>query len=242
MSTPTPPRPRSSDPSADSAATVGSTRAALLLAALGACLVLLVQLGWQPLLDLDRRVARSLHESALSHPGWTGTARVLTDWVWDTWTMRAVLAVTVLWLWWRAQRASAVRLLVLAVFGTLLQQLLKAVLGRERPRWEEPVDSANFAALPSGHAMTAALACGLLVGLVYAYDSRRWLRWLVLGAAAVSVVGVSWTRVYLGVHWLTDVVVGSLLGLAIAMWPARAVLTGIETTRRRTGPSARSDE
>ncbi|RLL69931.1 phosphatase PAP2 family protein [Streptomyces sp. Z26] len=193
---------------------------ALALSATAALLMVLVAAGWQPLLDLDGRIARALHSSALERPTWTRTARVLTDWVWDPWTMRALTAAAVLWLWSRAERTLAVRIAVAAVSGALAQQVLKAVLGRERPEWERPVDTAHFAAMPSGHAMTTAMTCGLLLWAAWQLGSRGPLWWGAAALAVVSSAGVSVTRIYLGVHWLTDVVAGCLLGGAVAAWAA----------------------
>jgi undecaprenyl-diphosphatase len=155
---------------------------------------------------------------------------VLTDWVWDPWTMRAVLLVTVLWLVLRGARRLALWVTAAGIAGTLLQQGLKVLLDRDRPRWADPVDSANFAALPSGHAMTAALTCGLLLWLAHLRGVRRAVRLTVLWVGAVSVAGVGFTRVYLGVHWPSDVVTGWLLGFAVAaaaatLWRRHGVRT-----------------
>jgi membrane-associated phospholipid phosphatase len=179
-------------------------------------LIVLVSVDWQPLLDLDGRISRVLHGSALAHPGWTGTAQVFTDWVWDTVTTRALVAVAVVLLWRRRERPLAFLVAVTMLLGVLVQQGLKTLVGRERPQWEEPVDSAHYAAMPSGHAMTAALACGLLTWLAWTHLHRRALRWAVAAAALVSVAGVSLTRLYLGVHWFTDVLAGAALGIAMA--------------------------
>jgi undecaprenyl-diphosphatase len=187
-----------------------------LCAAVAAVLAALVLAGWDPLLALDARVTSELHRTAHAEPGWTRLNRVLTDWVWDPWTMRAVLLVTVLWLVLRGARRLALWVAAAGIAGTLLQQVLKALLDRDRPRWADPVDSASFAALPSGHAMTAALTCGLLLWLAHLRGARRAVRLTVLWAGAVSVAGVGFTRVYLGVHWPSDVVTGWLLGFAVA--------------------------
>lgn len=92
---------------------------------------------------------------------------------------------------------------------------MKAAVDRERPRWPDPVDSAHFSAFPSGHAMTAAVSCGLLLWLLRLYGAGPALWAGAMAVAVVSVIGVAVTRVYLGVHWLTDVVGGTLLGAAV---------------------------
>ncbi|MFI1932122.1 phosphatase PAP2 family protein [Streptomyces sp. NPDC020330] len=178
-------------------------------------LLVLVAVRWSPLMSLDRTVADALHRHAVADPGLVRVSRVLTDWVWDPWTMRALIAVTVVTLWWRGARRLALWVAATSLIASLLQQGLKAAVGRERPRWPDPVDSAHYAAFPSGHAMTAVVTCGLLVWLLRLYGAGPGVRGAAVAVAVVSAVGVAATRVYLGVHWLTDVVGGALLGAAV---------------------------
>ncbi|MFG2768754.1 MULTISPECIES: phosphatase PAP2 family protein [Streptomyces] len=178
-------------------------------------LLVLVAVRWSPLMSLDRSVADALHRHAVADPGLVHVNRVLTDWVWDPWTMRALIAVAVIALWWRGARGLALWTAATSLLATLLQQGLKAAVDRERPQWTDPVDSANFAAFPSGHAMTAVVTCGLLLWLLRLYGAGPGLWGTALAVAVVSAVGVAATRVYLGVHWLTDVVGGALLGVAV---------------------------
>ncbi|MFZ3572391.1 phosphatase PAP2 family protein [Streptomyces sp. BH097] len=176
-------------------------------------LLVLVALRWSPLMDLDRDVARSLHGRALADPGVTQVNRVLTDWVWDPWTMRLLCAVIVLVLvrrsrdWLLAGWVAATCLV-----GTLLQQGLKAAVDRPRPVWRDPVDSAHYAAFPSGHALTATVVCALALWLLRRHGAGRALWRTALALAVVSVLGVGLTRLWLGVHWPSDVLAGWLLG------------------------------
>ncbi|MQY11737.1 hypothetical protein SRB5_18560 [Streptomyces sp. RB5] len=190
----------------------------LLLAVLFCCFVLLlalVALDWGPLDSADASVDDALHESAVSSPGATHTMRVLTDWVWDPWTMRAVLFVAAGWLVWRGERPAALWVAATGLAGVGLQQGVKAAVGRERPVWPDPVDHASYAAFPSGHAMSTAVTCGLVLWLLRRSGAGP-LTWrIAVGVAVVSVVGVGFTRVYLGVHWPSDVVGGWLLGAVL---------------------------
>lgn len=177
-------------------------------------LLTLVALSWRPLMSLDEGIADTTHRWAVDSTGITWTFRVLTDWVWDPVTMRLLAAGAVIWLVWRHREWwTAVWLAVTCAIGTLVQQGMKASVGRERPVWPDPVDSAHYAAFPSGHAMTATVVCGLLLWLLRRYGVggalARWAMWV----AAVSVVGVGLTRIWLGVHWASDVVGGWLLGV-----------------------------
>lgn len=104
----------------------------------------------------------------------------------------------------------------------LSSTLLKVVVGRARPpkgEWVAHVTAGGLA-FPSGHATAAAAGFGFLAAVVCVGDwgpgpRRLWLA-LFLGGA----VAVGWSRVYLGVHWPTDVLGGWLLGLswASAAW------------------------
>ncbi|MEW2453991.1 phosphatase PAP2 family protein [Streptomyces albus] len=219
--------------------TLRSVMAAVLGAA-AAVLILLVGLRWQPLAALDRNVATGLHTMALEHPGLTHAHRILSDWVWDPWTFRLLVAAVVLRLLWLRERAAGWWLAGTVLAGSAVQQGLKAALDRERPRWRQPVDSAEYAAMPSGHAMTAALVC---VVLLWLWRERGGPggdggRRCAVVVACVSVPGVAFTRVWLGVHWLTDTVVGVLLGAALGLASA-AVWAALRTAGQLPAPPVR---
>jgi undecaprenyl-diphosphatase len=193
-------------------------------------LLLLVAFSWRPLLALDGDIARTTHRWAVDEPGVTHVFRVLTDWVWDPWTMRALGALVVVRLVWRRSTWwPALCVAAACVLGTAVQQSLKAAVGRARPVWPDPVDSAHYAAFPSGHAMTATVVCGLLLWLLQLYGAGRALRRTALALAVISVVGVGLTRVWLGVHWASDVLGGWLLG-------ALVVALTVVAHERRFGP------
>ncbi|MEU3540670.1 phosphatase PAP2 family protein [Streptomyces paromomycinus] len=192
-----------------------STRLSLLLLLPFIALLALVTARWSPLLALDHGIATSLHRTAVTAPGLTSVNKVFSDWVWDPWTLRALLAVAVIALLRRRQWVLGCWVAVTAAVGTALQQVLKALVGRQRPEWPDPVDSAHYAAFPSGHAMTAAVAGGLALWLLRLSGARRRWLWAAAVLVGVSVAGVGLTRVYLGVHWATDVLGGWLLGGAL---------------------------
>ncbi|WP_424891003.1 phosphatase PAP2 family protein [Streptomyces sp. XH2] len=227
---PSPALPRS--PSRTSARPV-ALRTGLVLAAVFGVLLALVACAWEPLVSLDRHVADGLHPVAVEHRGWTRCVRVLSDWLWDPWTMRAALAVAALWLARRRDWLLCAWIAGTSALGTALQQGLKAAVGRARPSWPDPVATAHYAAFPSGHALTATVACGLLVWLLWRHGVRAAGLRAALAAGAVSVLGVGFTRLYLGVHWLSDVVGGWLLGGALVA--VSAGLFGTLTGRRAEG-------
>ncbi|MGW0613749.1 phosphatase PAP2 family protein [Streptomyces sp. NPDC002788] len=195
------------------------------LALCSTLLLTLVAVRWSPLITADGDISSTTHRWAVDESGITQACRILTDWVWDPWTMRLLCAAVVVALVVRfAARWTAVWLALAVTLGALLQQCLKAAVDRPRPVWPDPVDSAHYSAFPSGHAMTATVVCGLLLWLLHHHGVAPALWRAALAVAVVSVVGVGLTRVWLGVHWPSDVVGGWLLGatvVAAAVWAHR---------------------
>ncbi len=196
-------------------------------------LLVLVELEWGPLMSLDKGIARTTHRWAVADPGVTRASRVLTDWVWDPWTMRALCAVVVVWLAVRGAGRLALWLAGTCLLASVVQQSLKAAVDRPRPVWSDPVDSAHYAAFPSGHAMTAAVVCGLLLWLLRLYGVGRAPWRAAVALAALSVAGVGLTRVWLGVHWTTDVLGG---------WLARRADGALAVMTYQRGPGSRAGQ
>ncbi|MEU9102186.1 phosphatase PAP2 family protein [Streptomyces sp. NPDC048361] len=197
-------------------------RAGLACAALAALLLVLVAAEWGPLMVWDRAVAGALHRRATADAGLTHVNRLLSDWVWDPWAMRALLAVAVVFLLRRGERLLALWVAATSAGGTAVQQGLKAAVGRERPHWPDPVASASYAAFPSGHALGVTVAFGLVVWLLVLHGVRRGVCWAVFAVGVVSALGVGFTRLFLGVHWFSDVVGGWLTGVAVVTLSAAA--------------------
>jgi membrane-associated phospholipid phosphatase len=132
----------------------------------------------------------------------------------------AVLVACVAVALWNARRAfDAVTLVSLFVTGRLLTEVLKAVFQRPRPEAFEWGVHVTSASLPSAHAMSATIVYGavgwLLIRPPLPYRARTIL-WVLVGAV---VAAVSASRVYLGVHYPSDVVAGFVAG---AVWLAAA--------------------
>ncbi|WEH38369.1 phosphatase PAP2 family protein [Streptomyces sp. NBC_01218] len=193
---------------------LGATAVAALAAVPFALLLVLVEGHWQPLRRLDSSAALRLHRTALDHPAWTSTLRFLSDWVWDPTTLRTLVALLTAWLLWRRAWRLASWAAVTTVAGGLIGLLVKTVVERTRPSLEDPVARAPGFSFPSGHAMTATTSFAVLLLVLLPMVPRAW-RAVCWGVAVLSVLGVGFTRVALGVHWFSDVVGGWLLGSAV---------------------------
>ncbi len=111
----------------------------------------------------------------------------------------------------RRRRWVIVGFLATAGIGVVIvNNVLKLVVGRERPPVEHLV-SASGSSFPSGHSAAAA-ACWAAMALVLASHVSRRRRPLLTAAAAVVAVSVAASRALLGVHWLTDVLAGLVVG------------------------------
>ncbi|MFJ6793654.1 phosphatase PAP2 family protein [Streptomyces sp. NPDC091268] len=176
--------------------------------------LVLVESQWAPLHRLDQGAAERLHSAALAHPAWVRVLDFLTHVVWGPLTMRLLVAALVVWLLVRGAVRLALWAAVTAAGGGLLGLLVKNAVERARPHLPEPVAQAPGFSFPSGHAMTAMTSCAVLLLALLPLVPRAW-RPVAWGLAVVSVVGVGYTRVALGVHWVSDVVGGWLLGLAV---------------------------
>ncbi|MBC7184975.1 MAG: phosphatase PAP2 family protein, partial [Marinobacter sp.] len=89
---------------------------------------------------------------------------------------------------------------------------LKSVLGIPRP--DEVLNPPNSGAFPSGHAAGITLLVTLVASFV-AGETRNRKRWQSYVALSLPLIPVALSRLYLGVHWFTDVIGGILLALAI---------------------------
>ena len=118
--------------------------------------------------------------------------------------MLGLAAVLLAVFWWRGRHLDA-RFFLLAVGGAMLLNILvKLAFGRTRPALWVSILPDTFYSFPSGHAMGSAAVAAAL-GFLLARSHWRWPLWLGGGLFAL---GVGWSRVYLGVHYPSDVLAG----------------------------------
>jgi membrane-associated phospholipid phosphatase len=126
----------------------------------------------------------------------------------------ALLAVAVgAWCWWRGRRADAVLAVGAMAGASLVFRLLKVWLDRSRPPAADRLVAETNESLPSGHATMSIVVVGTIVVLAWA-GRGAWARAAMVGAAAAWIGAVGATRVYLGVHWVSDVLAGWAVGAA----------------------------
>lgn len=172
----------------------------------------------------------------------TGVAKVVTT-LGASPVVYVLLAATALLVYSRTRIWFApVGALAALLLGQLVRGLMMHAVHRPRPPHELWLSPANGYAFPSGHTTTATIGFGLMAALLTLLtSSRRGRVGLVVGAVVVA-LGVGVSRVYLGVHWLSDVIGGWSLGvlwitlLLLALTPATRPLRGRLNVVRRLGP------
>ncbi|QIX62623.1 phosphatase PAP2 family protein [Hymenobacter sp. BT18] len=123
----------------------------------------------------------------------------------------ASLALIAWFLVLRRHRWYTLMVPVVALGGICLNLVLKNLYQRPRPLL--PLTSASGLSFPSGHAMISACFYGLLIYLVYTHvRQQRWLRIALIGFLSLLILLIGATRVYLRVHYATDVLAGLLAG------------------------------
>jgi membrane-associated phospholipid phosphatase len=157
-------------------------------------------------------------------------------WSASTLVVTAIVLVAVAVLVWRCDHREALLVALIVASGTALGAIAKRVTARPRP----PVSNALIGlptsySFPSGHTLAALLLWTLIAFVVVRVARHGWVRALAVCGGLALVVLVGTSRVYLGVHWPSDILASWLLGIA---WLS-ATLGGFLTWERAVGPVAR---
>jgi undecaprenyl-diphosphatase len=152
-----------------------------------------------------------------------------------------IVGVAALFLTLTKHKYSALLLVVATAGGIFLDYLLKLRFDRPRPHifaWGQQVVMSSF---PSGHAMSATIVYSTVAYLAARLQKRRWSRALTLFVALVVILLICSSRVYLGVHYPSDVLAGVIIGLSWAAF-CMAMLEGIQRFSQRRAPEVMKDE
>jgi undecaprenyl-diphosphatase len=146
-----------------------------------------------------------------------------------------IVAISSLFLYLSRHRYSAALLLFATAGALILNNVLKASFDRPRPQifqWGTHVLSSSF---PSGHAMSATVVYSMVAFLAARLEARRWIRAIVILIAIVLIALIGSSRVYLGVHYPSDILAGVLMGFAWAGF-CLAMFEAVTLVGRRAAP------
>jgi membrane-associated phospholipid phosphatase len=122
-------------------------------------------------------------------------------------------AITALWV--NAKDRLGILFLLIAIGGGgALTKLLKHLYGRGRPSINPEIDAIGYS-FPSGHSMGSLIFYGFIAYLIVRSARKPFTKWITIFVAGFLVVGIGFTRIYLGAHFPSDVLAGHLAG---AIW------------------------
>ena len=180
-----------------------------------------VGLPWERalMLSIDRTVPVAFDWLMLGLP-WLGTNL----------TLLPIVALVSLWLWRKEGRPElAIQLVVVSLGSLIMNAVLKDAFGRPRPNLWEHRGQYAWSSYPSGHAIVCASFFFTIALMLF--RERQW-RWP-FGVAAILMVVILYSRLYLGVHWPTDVAGGCLIG---SVWLAATEYAFAPLHRRPNQP------
>lgn len=181
-----------------------------------AVLAVLVTRHWDPMIDGDQRAVIAATDYTRAH----GLEPALVRWQWWLHPMRVYIAAIpiALWTWHRGLRARTVWGVVTMLVGWNLGLQAKLLVERARPLIADPVSHAPGFSFPSGHAfnVTMMATTALIMAWPIIRGWSRAARVVVVALAALVVVLTALDRVFLGVHFPSDVTAGVLLALGLS--------------------------
>jgi YegS/Rv2252/BmrU family lipid kinase len=176
----------------------------------------LVKADWSPLLELDSDLGSWPESFTRAHHG------VYLFWHYlglATTTLPEAVATAVVAVALEAKKHRRAAIWTVGVMTSVgvATALIKHAIGRERPVWDDPLEVLTSYSFPSGHAAGIVGATGVAVVLSRMLVRRRGVRRLVFGLAVILVILVGADRVFLGVHNVSDVIGGYLLGGGVVL-------------------------
>ena len=170
-----------------------------------------------PLTKYDTALAERLHEMVRDSDVASAVLHAISFLGKPIW-LAVVIGAPAAWLFWRGSKRLAIYLVVTAVTGGIVDTIVKLAVGRPRPQLDEPLAEAFGKSFPSGHSMSSMVCYGaLLLAFLPVIPQRA--RPVAFGGTALLILSIGVSRLGLGVHFLSDVLGGFVLGAA---WLAAA--------------------
>ncbi|NMM10608.1 MAG: phosphatase PAP2 family protein [Polaromonas sp.] len=186
-----------------------------------------------PLTVIDLRVAQWFHAHAT--PLLTQVMRVVTH-LHDPIPVTAAVLLMASYLAWKRDWYWFICVNVTIPFGMLLNVLMKYAFHRARPSFDDPLVALSSYSFPSGHVAGATLFYGVVAAmLVKTIHGWRWRVMIVLASIALVIL-VALTRIYLGAHYLSDVLAAFAEGVAWLTLCLTAMHTYWQHSRRNLAP------
>jgi membrane-associated phospholipid phosphatase len=184
--------------------------AALVLVTVPFATLLFEVLAKGPLTRLDGSVANGLNHWVHDSPN-TVRALEAVSWMGRPPMLWTVVAIAALVAWRHHARRITTYLLVTTTAGGILSSVVKVLVDRPRPEVDHPIVTALGKSFPSGHALSSTVCYGAVLLAYLPVIAPRWRRLAVVATAGL-VLAIGTSRLLLGVHFLSDVLAGFVLG------------------------------
>jgi membrane-associated phospholipid phosphatase len=184
--------------------------------------------------SFDLSPAKDMHPVVRHSPGIVDALEVVSFFGSPPW-FYALIGASVIYLWRKQRRMLATFMVLSGLLGGVVDTAVKLWVDRPRPTLPHPVALGPHGSFPSGHVMTATIGYGLIL-LVFLPPIARLSRALAFLGAFLFVCVIGFARLALGVHFLSDVVGGFVLGAA---WLSASVISFNNWRRERSDASNR---
>lgn len=179
-------------------------------------LAIAVGTGTDAIVRLDHHVAQEAYEFSSRHDGFVsflnGVALVFSNLV-----CGIALALLAAYALWRRERVIALWIVLSGVVAIGGNALIKLAFERDRPYFAEPLHEIGGYSFPSGHSAGSGMFVTVAILLTIVLTGRGWRRRILVTVLVLVGLGVPASRVYLGVHYLSDVTAGTSFGVTVAL-------------------------
>jgi membrane-associated phospholipid phosphatase len=177
------------------------------------CLLLFVLMAHEVFIQKDNSLDVALFGFANNHtsPQVTRIMRFISFFASAEYLMVVPALVVLVFSWFRHMRWYGLKVLLISLTSSVLNQALKRVF--ERPRPETAMLEQSGLSFPSGHAMIGGSFYGLLIYIVWQTVRSSFWRWCYTVLLTLLVLLIGYSRIYLNVHYATDVVAGYAIGI-----------------------------
>lgn len=146
------------------------------------------------------------------------------SWIGSPYVLVPTITLAAGLLWWRGQKNDAVLVAVAALGGEALDEVMKLHFKRLRPEVPWAFVHEHSFSFPSGHSVMAMVMYGVIVYKTQDKLRSRWARAVLTVGAFLMVMGIGFSRVYLGAHYPSDVAGGYFVG---AVWLAAVIASDL---------------
>ena len=178
----------------------------------GLCLILFITIMIFVIIKNDLYIDKYGYNliSKLKNENMTNIIKIITN-IGGT-IIIAVVTMLSLFIFRNKKINTCIILNLLGIF-ILNNLLIKNIIARDRPTGINIIEENGYS-FPSGHAAISTVVYGYLIYLIYNYVSNKKLKYVLISILSIIILVVGLTRIYLGVHYTSDVLGGYLLGIS----------------------------